>query len=94
MPDLPLRIGLYRRLTELNDLEQIDEFAAELIDRFGPLPLEVQHLLKVYYIKILCRKAHVEKLDIGPKGIVIKFRNNYFANSAALVQWVAKKVQW
>ncbi|EJF76998.1 transcription-repair coupling factor [Bartonella birtlesii LL-WM9] len=91
VPDLPLRIGLYRRLTELNDLEQIDEFATELIDRFGPLPLEVQHLLKVYYIKILCRKAHVEKLDIGPKGIVIKFRNNYFANSAALVQWVAKK---
>ncbi|WP_034986861.1 transcription-repair coupling factor [Bartonella florencae] len=91
VPDLPLRMGLYRRLTELNDLEQIDEFAAELIDRFGPLPLEVQNLLKVFYIKILCRKAHVEKLDAGPKGIIIQFRNNYFANSVALVQWVAKQ---
>ncbi|WP_208440998.1 transcription-repair coupling factor [Bartonella raoultii] len=91
VPDLPLRMGLYRRLTELDNLEQIDEFAAELIDRFGPLPLEVQHLLKVFYIKTLCRKAHVEKLDTGPKGAVIQFRNNYFANSVALVQWVGKQ---
>ncbi|WP_273756762.1 transcription-repair coupling factor [Bartonella sp. MM73XJBT] len=91
VPDLPLRMGLYRRLTELNNLEQIDEFAAELIDRFGPLPLEVQHLLKVFYIKTLCRKAHVEKLDTGPKGVVIQFRNNYFANSVALVQWIGKQ---
>ncbi|WP_208435849.1 transcription-repair coupling factor [Bartonella phoceensis] len=91
VPDLPLRMGLYRRLTELDDLAQIDEFAAELIDRFGPLPLEVQHLLKVFYIKTLCRKAHVEKLDTGPKGIVIQFRNNYFTNSFALVQWIGKQ---
>ncbi|EJF86003.1 transcription-repair coupling factor [Candidatus Bartonella washoeensis] len=91
VPDLSLRMGLYRRLTELDDLEKIEEFGAELIDRFGPLPLEVQHLLKVFYIKILCRKAHVEKLDTGPKGVVIQFRNNYFANSIALVQWVGKQ---
>ncbi|UNF46131.1 transcription-repair coupling factor [Bartonella krasnovii] len=91
VPDLSLRMGLYRRLTELENLEQIDEFATELIDRFGPLPLEVQHILKVFHIKILCRKAHVEKLDAGPKGIVIQFRNNYFANSIALVQWVEKQ---
>ncbi|MDD9329196.1 MAG: transcription-repair coupling factor, partial [Bartonella sp.] len=43
VPDLSLRMGLYRRLTELDNIEQIDEFGAELIDRFGPLPLEVQH---------------------------------------------------
>ncbi|WP_413154670.1 transcription-repair coupling factor [Bartonella sp. cb54] len=91
VPDLSLRMGLYRRLTELNDLEQIDEFGAELIDRFGPLPLEVQYLLKVFYIKTLCRKAHVEKLDAGPKGVVIQFRNNYFENSIALIQWVGKQ---
>ncbi|EJF87884.1 transcription-repair coupling factor [Bartonella vinsonii subsp. arupensis OK-94-513] len=91
VPDLSLRMGLYRRLTELNNLEQIDEFAAELIDRFGPLPLEVQHLLKIFYIKTLCRKAHVEKVDAGPKGVVIQFRNNYFANSVALVQWIGKQ---
>ncbi|MBB4076386.1 transcription-repair coupling factor (superfamily II helicase) [Bartonella fuyuanensis] len=91
VPDLSLRMGLYRRLTELENLDQINEFAAELIDRFGPLPLEVQHILKVFHIKTLCRKAHVEKLDAGPKGIVIQFRNNYFVDSLALVEWVGKQ---
>ncbi|WP_332065587.1 transcription-repair coupling factor [Bartonella sp. CB189] len=91
VPDLSLRMALYRRLTELDNLEKIDEFAAELVDRFGPLPLEVRHLLKVFYIKILCRKAHVEKLDAGPKGGVVQFRNNYFENGIALVQWVERQ---
>ncbi|WP_455482497.1 transcription-repair coupling factor [Bartonella sp. B35(2025)] len=91
VPDLSLRMGLYRRLTALNNLEEINEFGTELADRFGSLPFEVQNLLKVFYIKILCRKAHVEKLDAGPKGIVIQFRNNYFENSVALVQWVGKQ---
>ncbi|WP_455477537.1 transcription-repair coupling factor [Bartonella sp. B41] len=91
VPDLSLRMGLYRRLSELNDLEEINEFEAELIDRFGSLPLEVKYLLKVFYIKILCRKAHVEKLDAGPKGMVIQFRNNYFENSIALIQWIKKQ---
>lgn len=49
---------------------------AELIDRFGPMPdAEVQHLLKIVYIKALCRRANVEKLDAGPKGVVIQFRH-------------------
>ncbi|WP_336276785.1 transcription-repair coupling factor [Bartonella sp. CB178] len=91
VPDLSLRIGLYRRLTELDNLEQINEFGAELIDRFGPLPPEVRYLLKVFHIKILCRKAHVEKLDAGPKGIVVQFRDNYFKNGVALVQWIGKQ---
>lgn len=56
VPDLSLRMGLYRRLTELENLEQIDEFATELIDRFGPLPLEVQHILKVFISKYCVEK--------------------------------------
>ncbi len=60
-----LRLALYRRLAELETTGEIDAFGAELIDRFGPLPEEVQHLLKIVYIKSLCRKANVEKLDAG-----------------------------
>ncbi len=68
VPDLQLRLGLYRRLADLEELQDIDGFGAEMIDRFGPLPEEVQHLLKIVYIKALCRRANVEKLDAGPKG--------------------------
>lgn len=89
VPDLQLRLGLYRRLADLDTPQEIDGFGAELIDRFGPLPLEVQHLLKIVFIKALCRKANVEKLDAGPKGIVVQFRDKTFPNPAGLVQMIA-----
>jgi transcription-repair coupling factor (superfamily II helicase) len=88
VPDLQLRLALYRRLGDLETPEEIDAFGAELIDRFGPLPDEVQHLLKIVFIKALCLKANVEKLDAGPKGVVINFRNKTFANPAGLVKFI------
>jgi len=90
VPDLHLRLGLYRRLGEITDLSEIDDFGAELIDRFGPMPTEVQHLLKIVYIKALCRTANVEKLDAGPKGVVVQFRDKQFPNPAGLVQHIAR----
>jgi len=89
--DLQLRLQLYKRLGDVTEAEEIDAFGAELIDRFGPLPDEVQHLLKIVYIKGLCRKANVEKVDAGPKGMVVSFRNSEFANPAALVSYIAEQ---
>jgi len=91
VPDLHLRMGLYRRLGEVTELSEIDGFGAEMIDRFGPMPIEVQHLLKIVYVKSLCRKANVEKLEAGPKGIVVQFRNREFPDPAALVGYIAKQ---
>ena len=91
VPDLQLRLALYRRLAELETTEEIDAFGAELIDRFGPLPVEVQHLLKIVYIKALCRRANVAKLDAGPKGVVVQFRDNEFADPAGLVRFIAEQ---
>ncbi|OQM73484.1 transcription-repair coupling factor [Manganibacter manganicus] len=91
VPDLQLRLALYRRLGDLETPEEIDGFGAEMIDRFGPLPDEVKHLLKIVFIKALCRKANVEKLDAGPKGVVIQFRNKEFSNPAGLVQFISEQ---
>ncbi|MBB6487462.1 transcription-repair coupling factor [Rhizobium lusitanum] len=91
VPDLHLRMALYRRLGEITEIKEIDGFGAEMIDRFGPLPIEVQHLLKIVYIKSLCRIANVEKLDAGPKGVVVQFRNKEFPNPANLVGYIAKQ---
>jgi transcription-repair coupling factor (superfamily II helicase) len=73
--------------------EAIEAFAAELIDRFGPLPDEVKSLLKVVAIKRLCRIAQVEKIDAGPKGATISFRNNAFPQPEKLVAWIAVNAQ-
>ena len=83
--DLDARLGLYRRLAGLNDPKEIEGFAAELIDRFGPLPVEVENLLQIILIKQYCRRAGIVKLDAGPKGLVIGFYNDHFANPAALI---------
>ena len=88
--DLQLRLSLYKRLSDLEDQAAIDAFAAELIDRFGPLPEEVEHLLEIVAIKALCRRANVDKVDVGPKGAVIGFRDNAFANPAGLMRWIGR----
>jgi transcription-repair coupling factor (superfamily II helicase) len=86
--DLQLRLGLYRRLSTLETRAEIDAFAAELVDRFGELPEEVGHLLDVMEIKGLCRQAGIAQVDSGPKGAVIGFHKNEFANPEGLVALV------
>jgi len=75
IPDLNLRLSTYRRISEVEDDEGGNSLMAELIDRFGPLPDEVRSLFEVMQIKRLCRKAHVEKVDAGPRGIVLSMRH-------------------
>jgi transcription-repair coupling factor (superfamily II helicase) len=88
VPDLQLRLGLYRRLADLQEESDLDGFGAELHDRFGRVPEEVKHLLDVVSIKLLCRKANVASVDAGPKGAVIGFRGDQFGNPKALVEWI------
>ena len=89
--DLSVRMGLYRRLAYLTTREEIDAFAAELIDRFGTLPEEAENLLQVVTLKGRCKEAGVEKVDAGPKGAVVSFRNDDFANPAGLVEFFAQQ---
>jgi len=87
--DLNVRMALYRRLGDLSADEDIQAFAAELVDRFGPLPEEVEHLLEIVAIKALCKRAGAAKVDAGPKGAVIAFRSDHFANPAGLVAYIS-----
>lgn len=91
--DLAVRLSLYRRLADLDDDEEISNFGAELRDRFGPLPDEVRYLFKLAAIKAYCRRANVEKVDAGPKGAVISFRDNSFAQPDKLVFFIRQHGQ-
>ena len=86
--DLNLRLSLYRRAANLQNRNEIDGFAAEMIDRFGKLPPEVRNLFEIIEIKSYCRQASIEKVDAGPKGLVITFRNNTFANPLTLLEHI------
>ena len=98
VPDLDIRLGLYRRLSHLTTKVELEGFAAELIDRFGALPKEVNTLLLVVRIKAMCKRAGISRLDAGPRGVTLQFHNDKFANPAGLVEYLqaqkgAAKVQ-
>jgi transcription-repair coupling factor (superfamily II helicase) len=88
--DLGVRLGLYRRIAQLAGRREQEAFAAELIDRFGKLPPEVENLLQIIAIKRWCRDAGVERVEAGPKGAVVTLRANRFANPAGLVELIQK----
>jgi len=86
--DLSVRMGLYRRIVDLQGDMEIESFKAEMIDRFGPLPLELENLIKTVELKQLCRSAGIVKIDSGPKGAVVAFYQDAFANPAGLVGFI------
>ena len=88
--DLNIRMNLYRRLANLSTREEIEDFALELIDRFGTLPEATENLLETVALKLICRPAGIEKIEAGPKGAVISFKNDNFVNPLGLVEWLTK----
>ena len=88
--DLGIRLGLYRRIGSLKDKAEILDMREELVDRFGPIPKEVENLLSTIEIKQLCYAANIEKIDAGAKGILISFRNRQFANPENLVNYALR----
>ncbi|WP_424940002.1 transcription-repair coupling factor [Aliiroseovarius sp. S253] len=88
VPDLDVRLGLYRRLSSLSKKVELEGFAAELIDRFGPLPKEVNTLMLIVRIKGMCKRAGISKLDGGPKGATIQFHNDKFASPEGLIEFI------
>lgn len=89
--DLTIRMEIYKRLSSIILEEEIDEIAAELIDRFGSLPQEVETLIDTIVLKNLCKKTNIEKIDCGNNGFLISFKNNTFSNPAELIKYINNK---
>ena len=89
--DLTLRLGLYKRLSTMHDHAALEGFAAEMVDRFGPLPDEVEQLFALVRIKAQCRRANIDKLEAGPRGIILSFRDNSFAQPEGLMRYIQQQ---
>ena len=90
--ELDLRMELYHRASLIEDLAEIDSFSAEMIDRFGIYPQEVENLFATLRLKVLAKKAHIERLDVGPKGAVVSFYQNIFPNPSGLIQYIQQQM--
>ena len=90
VPDLDLRMGLYRRLNDLDQSQEVEAFAAEMIDRFGPLPDATENLIRVIEIKLNAKRACISKMDVGAKGVVVSFHDNKPPNVDALLAYTER----
>jgi transcription-repair coupling factor (superfamily II helicase) len=90
VPDLDLRMGLYRRLNELEDKRAIEGFAAEMIDRFGKMPEATANLVKVIEIKLHAKDACIARIDVGPKGALVSFHDDSPPNPAGVIAYAEK----
>ncbi len=89
--DLNTRMSLYRRMADIDTHEDREAFAAELIDRFGPIPDETRQLLTIAEVKAFCKKLGIAKLDAGPKGAVFTFRDKAAIDPQRLVTLVQSR---
>jgi transcription-repair coupling factor (superfamily II helicase) len=90
--DLGIRLGLYKRIANLLSVEDIKEIREELIDRFGPIPEEVENLLQTVEIKQICKLCNIERIDAGAKGFTVMFHNNNFKNVDKLMSFIAQQM--
>lgn len=90
--ELDLRMELYHRASLIEEADEIDSFAAEMVDRFGPYPEAVENLFATLKLKVMAKRAHIERLDVGPKGAVITFYQNVFPNPAGLISYIQSQM--
>ena len=90
VPDLAVRMALYRRLNDAKDKAEIEALAAEMIDRFGPLPDATQNLIRLIEIKHQAIVANIAKIDVGARGSLVTFHNDDFPDGPGLVAYVDK----
>jgi transcription-repair coupling factor (superfamily II helicase) len=90
VPDLAVRMALYRRLNDSDGKEELEAIAAEMIDRFGALPEPTSNLVKLLEIKQQAVEANIAKIDVGAAGTLVTFHNDEFADPAGLVAYVER----
>jgi transcription-repair coupling factor (superfamily II helicase) len=90
VPDLAVRMALYRRMNDAESPEAVEALAAEMIDRFGPLPAATQNLLRLIEVKRQAIIAGISKIDVGAKGVLVSFHNDSFADPLGLIAYIER----
>jgi transcription-repair coupling factor (superfamily II helicase) len=90
VPDLAVRMALYRRLNDAEDVREVEALSAEMIDRFGPLPAPTENLVQLIQIKRQAIEAHIAKIDVGPRGTLVAFHNDHFPDPAGLFAYAER----
>jgi transcription-repair coupling factor (superfamily II helicase) len=86
--DVGIRLSLYKRLSDMHTEKAVSQFQAELIDRFGPLPLEASQLLRTAKLRLICETMGIESVTCGTQYLTIRFNAKANINVDALLKLI------
>jgi len=86
LPQINLRLNLYKRVSSIETLEETEKIRAEMMDRYGRLPPSVENLLRYGVVKYLAQQIMVQTIDRIGRKIVIKFFPSSDADLARMTQ--------
>ena len=75
IPDREVRLGLYRRIADIQSLDEVKTLQAEFEDRFGKVPKPVTNLLYQIKIKILAERANITAITASQDHIILQYPN-------------------
>ena len=84
VPDVRLRLQIYRRLADLDSMARIDGMEQELTDRFGALPGPARNLMYQLRLKVLARDAGVETVAVENARLMLRSGEGHFADREKL----------
>ncbi|MCZ8131359.1 MAG: transcription-repair coupling factor [Steroidobacteraceae bacterium] len=91
MPDVHLRLVLYKRISAAPDAEALGELEAEMIDRFGPLQAPTQHLFRITRLKLRAARLGLKRLEVGPLGGLVEFGEQHSVDPKVVLKLVQKE---
>ena len=90
MPNLNSRLHYYKKLAYAHTTEELGFIKEDIQNQYGNLPDAINHLIQITNLRITCKFLNIEKIDLGGKGMNIKFRNNEFAKTPELIHFISK----
>lgn len=93
LPDVHERLQLYKRIANAKNDEQLDDLQAEMIDRFGLLPIPTQQLFSTTRLKLLAEPLGIQKIEAGPQGGRLLFKEKTNVNPKTIISLLQDKSQ-
>jgi transcription-repair coupling factor (superfamily II helicase) len=89
--DVNMRLAMYKKLANCNDMDEIDNLQIEMIDRFGLLPQPAKNLVQQTVIKLTAASLGISKIEVNDQGGTIEFEQDAKLDPGALIQLIQKK---
>ncbi len=90
MPDVHLRLQLYKRMAGAADDAELDDLQAEMIDRFGPLPPPAQTMFRVHRLKLRAARLGIRRLEIGAATGVVEFGTEHRVDPERVIRLIQR----